>query len=272
MKFETWLVPTFANEEKSSVATAAVIDVLRATTVATTALAAGAEKILTCRSVEQARDWREGDAAARPRLLCGERQCRPIDGFDLGNSPGDYSPALVAGRQLVMTTTNGTAAIEAAANAEHVILACFANLSAVVEALIQRDQDVGKDHVTRLICSGTDGAVTIEDVLCAGAILAMCHRQLSDSPRFFDGPIELIDDASGIALAVWQHSLTHENVSDAETLAARLSTTQGGRNLIAAGYESDLRDCASIDVFQTVPTRIERSPATFIRSDIRPSG
>jgi len=239
-----------------------VIDVLRATTVATTALAAGARSVTTCRNVDEAFAMRDAANSDSPPLLCGERGCRRIEGFDFGNSPSEYSPAGVAGRDLVLTTTNGTAAIEAAADAQTMILASFANLSAVVDFLIARQDD----GLVRLVCSGTNGEVTTEDVLLAGAVLAACHRRLSDSPRFYEGPIELVGDGSAIALAVWQHSLTHEGVSDADTLARRLSDTQGGRNLIATGYEADLVDCGSIDVFENVPVRTDRQPARFVNA------
>lgn len=269
MKIETWILPPadasapvgYALSEPHAVSLAVVIDVLRATTVITTALAAGARRVITCRDVETAHRLRDAGDGESTRLLCGERQCRRIDGFDFGNSPGEYSPAKVAGRELVMTTTNGTAAIDAAAGADDLILACFANLSAVVEFLTSRPSDV--DGVVRIVCAGTDGAITTEDVLVAGALIAACHGRLSDSPRFHDGPIKLTNDAGMIALAVWQHSLTHEGVSDAETLAARLAATCGGRNLIAAGFESDLVDCAAIDVFDNVPRRVRRDPAAF---------
>ena len=286
MRVQTWLQPpaTGGSETASDSAegtenvTAVVIDVLRATTVATTALAAGARSIATCRNVDEAFAMRDASGSDSPPLLCGERGCRRIDGFDFGNSPSEYSPAGVGGRDLILTTTNGTAAIDAAADAQTMILASFANLSAVVDDLIVRhgaDRDAGGTEnasgLIRLVCSGTNGDVTTEDVLLAGALLAACHRRLSDSPRFYDGPVELTNDCGAIALAVWQHSLTHEGVTDSATLAERLSQTQGGRNLIAAGYESDLVDCGAIDVFDNVPIRTQCQPACFINASDLPA-
>jgi 2-phosphosulfolactate phosphatase len=116
----------------------------------------------------------------------------------------------------------------------------------------------------RIVCAGTNGAVTSEDVLLAGALIALLHRKLSETARFYDGPIELINDSGSIALAAWQHCISHDKVVDAESLATRLGLTQGGRNLIAAGFAGDLVDCGSIDVFDNVPRRDQLSPPRFV--------
>lgn len=284
MQIETWLSPSaVAAHERGPVRVSVVIDVLRATTVITTALAAGARSVTTCLSVDEARVMKKNASSASPPLLCGERECHPIDGFDFGNSPGQYAPAGVEGRDLIMTTTNGTRAIEAAADCDVMFLACFANLTAVADAIIneltvspavQSGTDQGHGSVAlgqpvatagrvRIICAGTNGAVTEEDVLLAGALIAVCHRKLSDTARFYDGPIELINDSGSIALAAWQNCITHDKVVDSDTLARRLALTQGGQNLVAAGYDSDLVDCGSIDVFNEVPRREQVAPARF---------
>ena len=261
MKAEVWLSPSaVAESERQHASIAVVIDVLRATTVATTALSAGANSITTCDSVETAFKFKKNNPD-QPPLLCGERECQPIDGFDYGNSPSEYSPAGVGERDLVMTTTNGTRAIEEAADCDQMFLACFANVSAVADKIAQSMPENG---LLRIVCAGTNGAITGEDVLMAGALLAVCHKKLSDTSRFFEGPIELANDSGSIALAAWQHCITHDKVTDADSLATRLSMTQGGKNLIQAGYENDLTDCGSIDVFDIVPTRDAIDPPRFI--------
>lgn len=281
MQIETWLSPSAVGpHERAHARVAVVIDVLRATTVVTTAIAAGARSVTTCLDVDHARtlkhDW-EGEAAP---LLCGERACRPIEGFDFGNSPSEYAPAGVRDRDLVMTTTNGTRAIDAAADCDVMLLACFANLTAVADAIIAEVSDAsppGLDNaefatserqrtsgLVRIVCAGTNGAVTSEDVLLAGALIAVCHRKLSDTSHFYDGPIELVNDSGSIALAAWQHCVTHDKVVDSESLSRRLAMTGGGKNLVAAGYANDLVDCASIDVFEQVPRRDQLHPPRFI--------
>ncbi len=281
MQIETWLSPTAVGpHERGHARVAVVIDVLRATTVITTAIAAGARSVTTCVDVDHARSLKgDGESEAAP-LLCGERECRPIEGFDFGNSPSEYSPAGVGERHLVMTTTNGTRAIDAAADCDTMLLACFPNLTAVADAIIvevtegDSSERADPEHagseptrtsgLVRIVCAGTNGAVTSEDVLLAGALIAVCHRKLSDTSRFYDGPIELMNDSGSVALAAWQHCVTHDKVIDSESLSRRLAMTGGGQNLIAAGYANDLVDCASIDVFDQVPRRDQLLPPRFI--------
>lgn len=281
MQIETWLSPTAVGpDEHARARVAVVIDVLRATTVVTTAIAAGARSVTTCLDIEHARtlkhDW-QGDT---PPLLCGERECRPIEGFDFGNSPSEYSPAVVGQRDLVMTTTNGTRAVGAAADCDVMLLACFANLTAVAEAIIAEISAPSSTHLeasefasseptrasglVRIVCAGTNGAVTSEDALLAGALIAVCHRKLSDTSRFYDGPIDLVNDSGSIALAAWQHCVSHDKVIDSESLSRRFAMTGGGKNLVTAGYANDLVDCACIDVFDQVPLRDQLLPPRFI--------
>lgn len=282
MQIETWLSPAaVADHERKRARVAVVIDVVRATTVITTAIAAGARSVTTCATIEQALAFKRNAAPGNPPLLCGERDCRTIEGFDYGNSPSEYSPAGVGGRDLVMTTTNGTRAIEAASDCDTMFLACFANLSAVADAIVAETtvgvpagelsdsgvslgQNIQTSGLVRIVCAGTNGAVSGEDVLLAGALMAVCHRKLSDTARFFEGPIELANDSASIALAAWQHCITHDKVTCSDTLTQRLSWTQGGRNLTAAGFGSDLVDCGSIDVFDNVPRRDRVSPVRFV--------
>src|SRR4051794_34353966 len=142
---------------------AVVIDVLRASTMMVYALAAGCEAIIPCREIDEARRI----AADLPRgraLLAGERQGLPIPGFDLGNSPGQCTPARCAGQTLVMTTTNGTRAVLACLEAERVLIASFVNQSATARAIRADGRPV------HLVCAGTDGAISFEDSLLAGAL------------------------------------------------------------------------------------------------------
>jgi len=234
--------------------TAVVIDVLRATTVITQAIRSGAAEVVVCGEIDEAFAIAE-HRDTRP-LLCGERACKPIAGFDLGNSPSEYTPERVAGKRLVMTTTNGTRAAIAAAEFDSILAASFNNLSAVVDSL------AGQSEVS-ILCAGTDGEVTEEDVLLAGAIV----DRLLDHPswRSESGPNAADPGAAGplgpseiAARTLWRHHL-----DTGRTLADRLSETLGGRNLVAAGYLDDITTCSQIDVTDTVPTVTHRRPITF---------
>lgn len=224
---------------------AVVIDVLRATSVMCTALQHGANAIITCREVRQVR------ALARQHsptpLLCGERGCKPISGFDLGNSPAEYTPDRVANQSLILTTTNGTRAIEFSERAGEVLAGSFLNLSAVGDRLS------GHQSV-HLVCAGTDGELTIEDVLFAGALVSLCETRYN---------AQLADDASVLAKQVWSSWFPSPACVDPLRLIECLRETQGGKNLLHAGYADDLTRCARIDSVSSVPTRVARSPATF---------
>jgi 2-phosphosulfolactate phosphatase len=254
MQISTSLLPRpkrIATEITGTAETAVVIDVLRATSVMATALDAGASQIVTCKEVFEAHDLAMS-LSPKP-LLCGERGCKPIDGFDLGNSPAEYVASRVQGRTLVLTTTNGTLAIESAADAARVIAASFLNFSAVVDSLREAES-------IRLICAGTEGEVTAEDVLLAGAILCECETR-------YDAAHD--DDGSMLARQLWEAWFPEQDLPPSARLpgphqiSAGLRETRGGKNLLRVGYEGDLDRCAAVDSIQVVPQRSTRSPMTF---------
>ncbi len=224
---------------------AVVIDVLRATSVMCTALDNGAQGVMTCREVAQAKSLAER-LTPRP-LLCGERGCKPIPGFDLGNSPSEYTGKRVRDQMLVLTTTNGTRAIEYASRAGEILAGCFLNLSCVVERLANRKS-------VHLVCAGTEGEITVEDVLFAGALIARCETRYG---------AELQDDDSLLARQLWMSWFPTARDANAESLARRLRETRGGRNLLRVGYEDDLARCAAIDSVRAVPNRIGNDPIAF---------
>lgn len=228
---------------------AVVIDVLRATSVMTTAAAAGVEQVITCREVADAIEMAD-QMHPRP-LLCGERSCKPIRGFDLGNSPAEYVSDRVRHRTLILTTTNGTQAIEIAAAAKRMVVGSFLNLAAVVDQLCEGE-------LVHLACAGTDGHVTAEDVLLAGAIIDHCQIR-------FDAVT--INDESTLALQLWRSwfpSLTPNDASPSTAdLALRLAETQGGRNLVRLGFGADLERCARVSRFDVVLERVSQHPTTF---------
>jgi 2-phosphosulfolactate phosphatase len=141
---------------------AGVIDVLRATTTLTVALANGAASVAAELDPAAALARRDATPGA---LLCGERDGRTIAGFDLGNSPYEYGAEVVRGRPLVFASTNGSRAIRHAAAAREVLAVAFVNASAVVERLARAP------HAT-LLCAGERGRFSLEDTACAGWIAA----------------------------------------------------------------------------------------------------
>lgn len=219
--------------------TVVVIDVLRATTTIVQALASGAAAVIPCLEIEDAR--REAAALGTGALLGGERGGQPIEGFDLGNSPEEYSPARVRGRTIVMTTTNGTRAMLRCREARRVFVGAFVNFSAVCEALR------GEAHVD-LLCAGTDNQVTREDVLFAGAVVDDIVQVVTAAAT--TSPLELNDQAL-IALDTWRAA--RKDLCQPAELIDRLRASRGGRNLIDIGHEHDIAIAADIDRFTIVP-------------------
>ena len=166
------LVPTAqsANADELAGRRVAVIDVLRATTVILAALERGASRVLTVADLDEARLLR----SKLPRaLLAGERGGFAPEGFDYGNSPVEISAADLAGRIVVLTTTNGTLAVQRAQTASSIFAACLRNASAVAGAFAAAGGPIA------LLCAGTEGAFTIEDFYCAGLIArALCLARL----------------------------------------------------------------------------------------------
>lgn len=213
---------------------AVVVDVLRATTTMIYALAAGCACVRPCAEVEEARAVADTMRAGRV-LLGGERGGAPLPGFDVGNSPREFKPKRCRGSTLVMTTTNGTRALLKAAAAERVLVAGFVNFSAACEQLGQDSRPV------HIVCAGTDGEITLEDTLLAGAFV-----------DFLSDVAELrMNDSARLAWDSFEH---HGCV-----LPGALEISRGGAILKRLGYDEDIRAAAQVDLFNIVP-ELRRDP------------
>ena len=230
---------------------AVVIDVLRATTTMIHALAAGCDAIIPCGEIDEARRF----ALALPAgsaLLAGERQGLPIEGFDLGNSPRDFTPANCSGRTLVMTTTNGTRAILASLDAERVLVAAFVNRKATIEALKVDGRPI------HLVCAGTGGSISLEDSMFAGAIAHEIDTWAWEGSEVKVSSIKidesemmpetlLANDEAEVAVSLWRE--TESIIEEGYTLVDALSDGRGGRRVLELGLEADLNDAARVDRF-----------------------
>ena len=217
-----------------------VVDVLRATTTVASALAAGASAVVPCLTVQDAR-WLARTFPPGKAVIAGERGGLPIEGFDLGNSPAEYTPDAVAGKTVVLTTTNGTKALVHCQAASEIVLGAFVNLSVLCGHLIDNVQ-AGTAEVD-VVCSGTERHVTREDVLLAGAI---AQRLAGENWQ--------LDDQAAIARDAW---LAVSNSAAGGELIARLSAalgeSRGGKNLIKIGMAGDIELAADVDRFAIVP-------------------
>ncbi len=224
-----------------------MIDVLRASTTIVTALAHGAAFVLPRRSIDEAR----ATAAARAgALLGGERGGMKIAGFDLGNSPAEYSTDRVAGRPVVITTTNGTLALAACHEAVEVLVGAIVNRTAVAATAKRLAVERGCDAI-HLVCAGTDGHVTDEDLLAAGAILDAGGRD------------DELDAAARTARDRFRSLAPAGRADLEERIAAAFRTCRGGENLIAIGMEADLAMAAAIDSLVLVP-RLDRAAEALV--------
>jgi 2-phosphosulfolactate phosphatase len=217
---------------------AVVIDVLRATSTIIHALAAGAVAVVPCGEIEEARRV-AADAPSGTVLLGGERKGLKIPGFDLGNSPDEYTRRVVAGKKIVMTTTNGTRALLRARQARRILIGALSNASAVVERLAA---EIGPAH---LICAGTEGKITLEDVLCAGGIAHWLDLAAKDA---FPA-----DDPTRLAMILFESCGRDYDRVHEDRVLATLRQSQGGQNLIECGLEADIVTCAEQDKFAIVP-------------------
>jgi len=187
-----------------------------------------------CLEIEEAKQLAGGMRAGRV-LLGGERGGRPLPGFDLGNSPREYTCKICCGTTLVLTTTNGTRALLRAAEADRALIAAFVNYSAVCEQLRADPRPI------HIVCAGTEGEITLEDVLLAGAFVDFlcetCEVRLNDAARL-----------------AWDCFENHGRV-----LEGALEISRGGENLKRLGYDDDIRAAAQIDQYALVP-ELRRDP------------
>ncbi len=227
---------------------AVVLDVLRATTVMVQALSAGIEAIIPCLEIEQAQEV-AAKLGRQNVILGGERQGLPIDGFDLGNSPASYTAEVCRNKTLVMTTTNGTQAIHASLEADRVLIASFGNLSSVLKML---QNDPRPIHV---VCAGTDGRVSLEDCVLAGAI---CGR-LTGNDKVAG------NDEAFLLSRAWADIEYRTFEKQGLSLADVLKRGRGGRRVLELGLEHDLEDAARVDGYDLVP-ELRRDPLRIVRA------
>jgi 2-phosphosulfolactate phosphatase len=247
-KINVYAIPSLANPDEFSTGTVVVIDILRATTTIVHAIAAGATAVVPCGTVEEARRLaemlQEGDDKTTV-LLAGERQCLPIEGFDLGNSPSEFRPEVVFRAIVILTTTNGSQAFQYCRKAQRVLVGSFVNATAVLKALFEETEAI------HLLCAGADGEFTRDDTLFAGMIVD--HLERKSGLRY-----ELNSQAI-TARENWRNAFAAPYASGAEPippamLAAQLRNSVAGEKLIAVGMENDILDAARIDAFSCLPT------------------
>ena len=235
---------TPAEFESRDIAGAAVvaIDCLRASTTIVTALNAGAAAVYPFLTIDEALAFK----AEHPRaLLGGERGGVKIDGFDLGNSPREYTREAVGGREVIMTTTNGTRLLASAARAERVCMAGFVNATVTAGAL------AGFRGEVILAAAGTEGYFSVEDALVAGFIAETLARL---------GRVEEDDSALFARLAY---------AGAADNLRSAVDSGRGAGNVRSIGLKEDIDVSLDVDSVPIVAV-VEKDPLRVVRGRAQP--
>jgi 2-phosphosulfolactate phosphatase len=215
----------------------AVIDVLRASTVAAIALANGARAVVPLESSDEVITRSKSFDRSEVRLA-GERRMNPIPGFDFGNSPGEFTREAVEGKTVLFTTTNGTGAFLAVQGARDVVVASYVNFSAVL-TMMRAAARAGTD--VSILCAGREKEFALEDAGCAGRYV----RQLTArTPE-----IEMNDAARASELIAKRYG---------DRIDQLFADSAHGRALAEAGYAEDLATCAQVDSHAIIPIYQDR--------------
>lgn len=219
--FSPALYPVYHNPE----AVVVVVDIFRATTTMAAAFMNGVRSIRPVATVEEAMSYKE-----KGWLVGAERNVKRCDFADFGNSPFDYTPEKVAGKDIIFTTTNGTRAITVAKSAYRIITGAFTNLQAVADYCLLHNRDIV------VLCSGWQDKINIEDTLFGGALTDTLIQT---------GMYEPASDAAVIARDMW--------INNKENLIAYLDPTDHMARLKANHLEDAVPYCLTLDSADVVP-------------------
>ncbi|MVN19929.1 2-phosphosulfolactate phosphatase [Mucilaginibacter arboris] len=225
LTIETCLTPALLPLYHIENSIAVIIDIFRATSSICYGIENGAEAIIPVAQVEECAAYRQ---KGFDYLLAAERNGEVVAGFDFGNSPFSYTSEKVAGKTIVLTTTNGTHALHLSRGAKKVVIGSFLNLSALCNWLQDQQENI------LLVCAGWKNNFNLEDTLFAGAVI----DQLKTSDYQLDDP--------GIAA----NDLFQLGKND---LNAYLQKTAHSERLKKLGIEEDIRFCLQVDLTTAIP-------------------
>jgi 2-phosphosulfolactate phosphatase len=232
MRIDAIFGPTTATPALIAGRVVAVIDVLRASTSIAVALGNGARNVVPLESADEV-ITRAKQFDKREVRLAGERRMRMVPGFDLGNSPGEFTREAVEGKTVLLTTTNGTAAMVGLQGARDVVVASYVNLEAV--AVLMRTAARAGTDIT-LICAGRDKLFSLEDAACAGRYVRAIAKRLSK--------VEIGDGALAATVIDRKYG---------DRLDELFADSEAGQALAEAGFAQDLEDCAELDSCPVIP-------------------
>lgn len=200
-----------------------VIDIFRATSSMCYGIENGADAIIPVSQVEECLAYAE-----KGYLIAAERNGEVVEGFDFGNSPFSYTAEKVAGKTVVLTTTNGTHAIHLSRKAKNIVIGSFFNLTALANWLGDQDENI------LLVCAGWKNKFNLEDTVFAGAVV----------DKLKDGNFKT-DDSAIAAADLW-------NLAK-DDLGVYLAKTSHSDRLKKLGIEEDIAFCLNIDITTAIP-------------------
>ena len=210
-----------------------VIDVLRTSTTIITGLANGAKEVIPTESIAAAGII--GRNSQEQALLCGEKNGKLIEGFNLGNSVKEYCEENVKGKSLIFSSTNGTPALIKSKFTRSCIVLGFVNISRVVKYL----NSLGEDTI--ILCAGKESEFSLEDTVCAGMLISLLTSRLIAKHQY-----ELSDSAMGAARLYSSYR---------KDLLKMMHDSEHGRYLISLGFSRDLVDCSVVDLYDILPVQ-----------------
>jgi len=232
LKLDVYMSPREISPGDMQGRVVAVIDVLRASTCIAIALNNGARSVVPVEDIDEAITRSKQFEHTQVRLA-GERKMKAIPGFDMGNSPLEFTSEAVSGCTVVITTTNGTKALAGLQGARDIVVASYVNLSAIsamLRAAARADTDIS------IVCAGTEGHFSLEDAACAGRyVRSIMKPSASITANDAACACELIDRKYGDNIAKIFKDSTH------------------GQALSEAGFADDLVACAAVDSHPVVP-------------------
>jgi 2-phosphosulfolactate phosphatase len=230
MKLDCYLVPSEATEPVLAEKVVVIIDVLRTCTTIAFALMNGAERVIPAATVEAATKL-TSSLDKGSTLLCGETEGEKVKGFDLGNSPSEYTRDMVEGKTLVFASTNGTRLMARSLNAQEQLICSFVNIERVTE----RVRPDGPAPV--IVASGMNDRFSLEDAVCAGMVAAKLNEL---SPGTWD-----MNDGAHAAVALFDKF--------GSDIRRMLLDSAHGRYLTSLGFGSDVETSSRVDSVPVLP-------------------
>ncbi|MBA3467365.1 MAG: 2-phosphosulfolactate phosphatase [Gemmatimonadaceae bacterium] len=237
MQIDVFFTPGEVKPSDTAGRLVAVIDVLRASTSVAVALANGAKTVIPLEGADEVMTRAKQFERSEVRMA-GEQKMVPIAGFDLGNSPLEFTAAAVEGKTVLLTTTNGTRALLGVQGARDIVVASYVNFSAVLTMMkvaARTNTDIA------IVCAGHEGIFSLEDSSCAGRYVRAIPRRA--------GSVVMNDAASASVVIDRKYG---------DNLAKIFQDSSHGQALEAAGFVGDLAAAAALDSHSVVPIYQDR--------------